>query len=56
MSDQPGKLIGSGRAADVYDLGDGTVLRRYRAQVDDVEREAEVMRYVRSQGFPSTLR
>jgi aminoglycoside phosphotransferase (APT) family kinase protein len=53
VSDQPGKLIGSGRAADVYDLGDGTVLRRYRAQVDDVEREAEVMRYVRSQGFPA---
>ncbi len=53
MSDQPGKLIGSGRAADVYDLGDGTVLRRYRARVDDVEREAEVMRYVRSRGFPA---
>jgi aminoglycoside phosphotransferase (APT) family kinase protein len=53
VSDQPGKLIGSGRAADVYDLGDGTVLRRYRARVDDVEREAEVMRYVRSRGFPA---
>lgn len=53
MSDQPGKLIGSGRAADVYDLGDGTVLRRYRSRVGDVEREAEVMRYVRSHGFPA---
>ena len=55
MSDQPGKLIGSGRAADVYDLGDGTVLRRYRARVGDVEREAEVMRYVRSHGFPAPM-
>jgi aminoglycoside phosphotransferase (APT) family kinase protein len=53
VSDQPGKLIGSGRAADVYDLGDGTVLRRYRSRVGDVEREAEVMRYVRSHGFPA---
>ena len=26
----PGPLIGSGRAADVYALGDGKVLRRYR--------------------------
>lgn len=52
MTDTPGPLIGSGRAADVYDLGDGTVLRRYRGAHSDVEREAEVMRYVRSQGFP----
>ena len=52
MTDAPGPLIGSGRAADVYDLGDGTVLRRYRGTHHDVEREAEVMRYVRSQGFP----
>ena len=53
MSDVPGRLIGSGRAADVYDLGDGTVLRRYRSRVDDIEREAEVMRYVRAKGFPA---
>ena len=26
----PGALIGRGRRADVYDLGDGRVLRRYR--------------------------
>jgi aminoglycoside phosphotransferase (APT) family kinase protein len=52
VTDQPGNLIGSGRRADVYDLGDGTVLRRYRTRVGDVEREADVMRYVRSKGFP----
>ena len=27
---RPGPLIGTGRAADVYDIGDGRVLRRYR--------------------------
>lgn len=53
MTDTPGPLIGSGRAADVYDLGDGTVLRRYRIQGGDVEREAELMRYVRSKGYPA---
>ena len=52
MSDEPGPLIASGRAADVYDLGDGTVLRRYRNVADDVELEARVMRYVAERGFP----
>lgn len=53
MSDPPGPLIGSGRAADVYDLGDGTVVRRYRTPNAGLEREAEVMRYVRSKGYPA---
>lgn len=44
------QLIASGRAADVYDLGDGTVLRRYRDDGHDVDHEARVMRYVASQG------
>ena len=52
MTDPPGPLIGSGRAADVYDLGDGTVLRRYRTASPNLEREAEVMRYVRARGIP----
>lgn len=47
----PGRLIGSGRAADVYDLGGGRVLRRYRVEAD-VEPEARLMRYLRSAGFP----
>jgi aminoglycoside phosphotransferase (APT) family kinase protein len=50
--DGPGPLLASGRAADVYDLGDGTVLRRYRDGGHDVEREAEVMRWVAERGVP----
>ena len=50
----PGTLIGSGRNADVYDLGRGRVLRRYRDQRDParVTAEAEVMRHARAAGVP----
>jgi aminoglycoside phosphotransferase (APT) family kinase protein len=48
----PGPLIGAGRAADIYDLGGGRVLRRNRAGASTV-REAEVMRHVRSHGYPA---
>jgi tRNA A-37 threonylcarbamoyl transferase component Bud32 len=56
----PGKLIGAGRAADVYALGDDRVLRRYRAggtlEAKSVDRtvraEAEVMTYLAQVGFP----
>jgi aminoglycoside phosphotransferase (APT) family kinase protein len=48
----PGRPLASGRAADVYDLEDGTVLRRYRSGGHDVEYEARVMRYVRERGIP----
>jgi aminoglycoside phosphotransferase (APT) family kinase protein len=47
----PGRLIGSGRAADVYELDHGRVLRRYRIKAD-VEHEARLMRYLWSAGFP----
>jgi len=47
----PGRLIGSGRAADVYELGDGRVLRRYRIKAD-VDHEVRLMRYLWSAGFP----
>jgi aminoglycoside phosphotransferase (APT) family kinase protein len=47
----PGRLIGSGRSADVYELNDGRVLRRYRIKAD-VEHEARLMRYLWSAGFP----
>ncbi len=50
--DAPGPLLASGRAADVYDLGDGTVLRRYRHSRHDTEHEARVMRHVAEHGFP----
>ena len=51
-SDAPGRLLASGRAADVYDLGDGTVLRRYRSAATDTGFEARVMRYVAERGYP----
>lgn len=51
MSDLP--LIGRGRAADVFDLGNGRVLRRYRtARAGSVEHEARAMRHLRDQGAP----
>src|SRR5215472_1031976 len=50
-SGPPGRLIGSGRAADVYELDGGRVLRRYRAFVDAAP-EAQVMTYLHRAGFP----
>lgn len=47
----PGPLIGSGRAADVYALGDDRVLRRYRT-AHSCAAEADLMRYVRAAGYP----
>jgi len=48
----PGRLIGRGRSADVYDVGGGRVLRRYRDR-DGAEFEARVMQHVRAHGFPA---
>ena len=48
---EPGKLLASGRAADVYDQGDGTVLRRYKVS-EDVTTEARVMTWLAEQGYP----
>jgi aminoglycoside phosphotransferase (APT) family kinase protein len=47
----PGPLIGRGRSADVYDIGGGRVLRRYRYPVD-VRHEALIMRHVGQAGYP----
>jgi len=47
----PGPLIGSGRAADVYALGDGKVLRRYKT-AHSCAAEADLMRYLREAGYP----
>lgn len=52
MTDEPGPLLASGRAADVYDLGDGRVLRRYRTVTPDVEFEARIMTHVAERGYP----
>ena len=50
-ADQPGPLIGAGRAADVYALDGQRVLRRYRTG-DSAEREAGMMAYLAEAGFP----
>ena len=54
MVPEPGTLVGSGRNADVYDIGDGRVLRRYRdaRPARWVEAEAQVMAHARVAGVP----
>lgn len=49
--EQPGPLIGRGRAADVYAIAPGRVLRRYR-QSFDVQHEAAIMLHLDQAGFP----
>ncbi|WP_165962632.1 phosphotransferase [Occultella glacieicola] len=51
MTEPPGELIGRGRTADVFALGDGTVLRRYR-DGQSAEREGGLLRYLTGEGFP----
>jgi len=51
ISGLPGRLIGSGRAADVYELDGGRVLRRYRIPID-AGAEAALMRYLSTAGYP----
>jgi len=50
-TDPPGPLLGAGRSADVYALGQGRVLRRYRVPID-VAAEARLMRYLAASGYP----
>ena len=45
------RLLAKGRAADVYDLGDGDVLRRYRFEYDTAP-EAALMRRLEAAGVP----
>jgi aminoglycoside phosphotransferase (APT) family kinase protein len=45
------KLIAAGRASEIFDLGDGRVLRRFRAG-GDPEREALVMRHAHDHAYP----
>ncbi|MGI9603318.1 MAG: phosphotransferase [Acidimicrobiales bacterium] len=47
----PGPLIGTGRAADVYDIGRGRVLRRNRNGASTA-REAAVMTHLAQHGYP----
>jgi aminoglycoside phosphotransferase (APT) family kinase protein len=50
----PGTLVGAGRNADVFDIGGGRVLRRYRDGRDArrVDTEAQVMVRARAAGVP----
>ncbi|WP_105971530.1 phosphotransferase [Streptomyces geranii] len=53
MSTSTGRLLGSGRTADVYELaGTAWVLRRYRDGYGDPAAEAAVMEHVRGHGYP----
>jgi aminoglycoside phosphotransferase (APT) family kinase protein len=47
----PGRLLASGRDADIFEYGDGLVLRRSRAGKSMV-REARIMEYLYQDGFP----
>jgi aminoglycoside phosphotransferase (APT) family kinase protein len=47
-----GRLLGSGRSADVYEVDEAWVLRRDRGGRGDATAEAAVMQHVRSYGYP----
>ncbi|HVX16413.1 MAG TPA: phosphotransferase [Acidimicrobiales bacterium] len=51
-SSAPGRLIGSGRWSDTFDIGGGRVLRRYRDARIEVDTEVRVMRLAKSNGVP----
>jgi tRNA A-37 threonylcarbamoyl transferase component Bud32 len=51
-SEPPGELVGAGRAADVYAIGTGRVLRRVRYPRYDSVPEATIMRHLAAHGFP----
>ncbi|OIJ67232.1 phosphotransferase [Streptomyces mangrovisoli] len=47
-----GRLLGSGRSADVYEIDEAWVLRRDREGWGDAAAEGEVMEHVRAHGYP----
>jgi aminoglycoside phosphotransferase (APT) family kinase protein len=48
----PGPPVGSGRSAEIYDLGHGRVLRRYRDHTRVAQREAEIISWAGAHGVP----
>jgi aminoglycoside phosphotransferase (APT) family kinase protein len=50
---ETGRLLGSGRSADVYAIDDAWVLRRDREGWGDAVAEGAVMTYVRVHGYPA---
>lgn len=51
MVRRPGPLLASGRDSDIFEYGDGLVLRRAR-NGRSMEAEAQTMEYARSHGYP----
>ena len=49
---EPGPLLASGRDSDIFEYGEGLVLRRSRGG-HSLSVEARVMEYVRDHGFPA---
>ncbi|GGR30710.1 phosphotransferase [Streptomyces aurantiogriseus] len=49
----PGRLLGSGRTADVYEIDEAWVLRRDHAGWDDAAAMGAVMAHVRAHGYPA---
>jgi aminoglycoside phosphotransferase (APT) family kinase protein len=49
--DSRGRLIGAGRSADIYDIGNDRIVRRFRSDYD-TRREAELMIYLAQAGYP----
>lgn len=48
----PGRLLGSGRTADVYEIDEAWVLRRDREGYGDAAAEGALMAHVRAHGYP----
>ncbi|MER7482379.1 phosphotransferase [Streptomyces sp. NPDC126510] len=48
----PGRLLGSGRRADVYEIDEAWVLRRERDGGGDAVAEGALMEHVRAHGYP----
>jgi len=49
--DEPGPLLASGRDADIFDVGNGSVLRRARSG-RPLHHEARIMRLAHAAGYP----
>ncbi len=49
----PGRLLGSGRTADVYEIDEAWVLRRDREGYGDAAAEGVLMAHVRAHGYPA---
>jgi aminoglycoside phosphotransferase (APT) family kinase protein len=51
-AEPPGRLLGSGRSAEVYDIGGGRILRRYSDRTRSAELEAKTISWAAEHGVP----